>query len=124
GGDAVHVGWRHVRGVAGRRHVGDHVLEAVLADVEVALPAVGVDLGAAGDVVEHELGQRVLGDVRDPPHPHPPGPLAAVLDGDRDDRLPASPTTARAMPDPADIALIYLNGVGEQLAAWEHHPAA
>jgi len=45
-----------VRGVAARRHVRDHVLEAVLADVKVALPAVGVDLSAAGDVVEDELG--------------------------------------------------------------------
>ena len=46
-----------MRRVAAGRHVGDHVLEAVAADVEVALPAIGVDLGAGCDVVEYDVGQ-------------------------------------------------------------------
>jgi hypothetical protein len=97
-GDAMDVRQNHVRRVAAGRHVGDHVREAVTADVDVALPAIGVDLGAAGDTVEHEVGQRGLADVGDAPHAHPPGSLAAILDGDRDDRLAGDATARWAGP--------------------------
>jgi hypothetical protein len=66
----------------------------VAADVEVALPAIGAHLRTAGDVVEHEVGQARLGDVGDAPHAHAPGRLAAILDGDRHDRLAADATAA------------------------------
>ncbi len=80
---------RDVRWIAGGRHVGDDMGEAVAADVEVALPAVGADLTAAGDVVEHKFGQSVLGDVGDPPDPDPLRRLVA-LDRDAMIALPAS----------------------------------
>jgi hypothetical protein len=70
--DAVDVRHDHVGGVAWGRHVRDDVREGVAADVEVALPAIGAHLRSAGDVVEHEGGQRRLGDVGYAPHAHPP----------------------------------------------------
>jgi hypothetical protein len=60
-----------VSGVAAGRHVRDDMSEAVAANVEVALPVVGADLAAASDVIEHKLGERVLGDIGDPPDPDP-----------------------------------------------------
>jgi hypothetical protein len=57
-----------------------------------------VHLGAAGDVVEHEVGQRRLGDVGDAPHAHPPGRLAAILDGNSDDRRAGDATACWGAP--------------------------
>src|ERR1039458_5602235 len=92
------------------------MLEAVAADVEVALPAIGVHLGTAGDVVEHEVSQGRLGHVGDAPHAHPPGRRAAILDGDRDDRLAGHATARGAGTTRADVALIDLDRAREQLA--------
>jgi hypothetical protein len=94
------------------------------ADVEVALPAIGAQLGTAGDVVEHEGGQRRLGDVGDAPHAHAPGRLTAILDGDRHDRLAGDATARSAGPARAEVALVHLDRAGEELAAWDHHRAA
>jgi hypothetical protein len=100
------------------------VLVAVLTDVKVALPAVGANLAAARDVIEHEVGQRVLGDVSDAPHAHPPGRLAAFLDGDHHDRLADRAAATGALAPRADVALIDLHGAREQLAAREDHRSA
>ena len=86
-----------MRRVATGPYVGENVAEAVASDLEVALPAVGADFAAAGDVVEHEVSERVLGDVWDPSDPHALGRLLA-LDRDRDDRLARSATPASACP--------------------------
>jgi hypothetical protein len=75
-------------------------------------------------VIENEVGQRVLGDVRDAPHPHPPGRLAAFLDGDHHDRLADRAAAAGALAPRADVALIDLHGAREQLAAREDHRPA
>src|SRR5665213_1580903 len=124
-GDEVDVRKRDVRWVAGGRDIVDDVGEAVAADIEVALPTVGADLAAAGDMVEHELGERVLGDVGDPSDPDPLR-CSVALNRDDDDRL------ARELPaaDPAataastDIAFIDLNDAREQLTAREDHRAS
>jgi hypothetical protein len=58
-GDEVRVRQDHVAGVSGGRDVRDDVLEAVLSDVEVALPAIGAYLAGASDVLEYEVGQGV-----------------------------------------------------------------
>ena len=113
-----------MRRVTRRRQVGDHVAEAVLADIVVALPAVGVNLAAARDVVEHEVGERRLADVGDAPHAHASRRLAAVLNRDHDDRLAGRGATTRAGPHAADIGLVDLDGVLEQLASGQHHRPA
>jgi hypothetical protein len=94
-GDEVHMREGNVCGIAGGRDVGSDVLEAVAADVVVAGPGVAADFAAAGDVVEHELSQRVALDIRDPSHPHALGRLVA-LDRDRDDRLVPKAAPANA----------------------------
>src|ERR1019366_8296259 len=86
-----------MRRVATGPYVGENVAEAVASDLEVALPAVGADFAAAGDVIEHEVRERVLGAVWDPSDPHALGHLLA-LDGDRDDCLARSATPATACP--------------------------
>ena len=68
-----------MRGSPGGRDVRHDVAEAVVADLVVAAPAVGADLGPALDVVEHEVGQHVLAGVRDPPHAHAAGIPEAVV---------------------------------------------
>jgi hypothetical protein len=121
-GDEMHVLQDHMGRVAADRHVGDDVAEAVAADVEVPLPAVGANLTAAGDVVEHEVSQRVLGDVGDPSHPYALGRLVA-LHGDHDDRLAGGATTASACPAGPDVAFIDLHDAREQLAPGQYRRA-
>ena len=101
-GDAVDLGHDHVRGVAGGGDVRDDVLEAVAADVVVAAPRVAVDLGAAGDMIEYELGQGVGRCVGDAAHPHASRAALVDLDADSDERLAVGATAAFAWFHAAD----------------------
>ena len=74
--------------IAGGRDVGDDVREAVAADVVIAGPGVGADFAAAGNVVEHELGQRVLLDV---------GDASGGVIRTRPDGVPGRPSTHAAV---------------------------
>jgi hypothetical protein len=109
-----------MRRVATGRYVGDNVAEAVASDVEVALPAVDPDFAAAGDVLEHEVSERVLGDIWDPSHPHALGHFVA-LHRDSNDRLARGATPASACPPSPDVAFIDVHDARQQLAPWEHH---
>jgi hypothetical protein len=115
-GDEVYVRQHDVCGVAAGRHVRHHVPEAVAADVVLASPGVGSDLAAASNVLEHEVAQRVLLDVRDPSHPHPLRRLLA-LDCDHDDRLVPRAAAADARMPCTDVAFVDLDSAREQLAA-------
>ena len=94
--------------------MGDDVAEAVAADVVVAGPRVGVDLRLPRN-------KKTTGDAG---HPHAPSAAAAILDGDRDHRLTGGAAPVLAGPQAANVALIDLEGIGEQLGAREHHHTA
>ena len=95
---------------------------AVLGQVIVALPAVGVYHGTRSHRVayeRHQTGTRGIGDVA---HPDPPEPLRVLhLDRDGDDALARPSPRLPAAVEASDKALIHLDGARQRLALGSHH---
>ncbi len=95
----------------------------MLTDAVVAAPGVGADLACALHVIEHEVGQDVLGGVRDALHPHSSGAAVAGFYGDRDQGFAVGAAPAPARFDAADDRLVDLDRAREQFAAGADHRA-